>query len=478
MKAQYYRLILLFFICLGVKNDVYAQIPRSTYFIDKSHSRISLNPALRPESSYIGVPFLSGIGVNMQTNTINLDNFTFAIPGNKRATFMHSDVTTEQFLSNLSNDNYISADVGYNIFSMGFYKGEGFWNIDFGVKANVDVNLPKSLFRLVKQGFEQDAPTTYDIGGVSATANSYIELGVSYSRPFLNNSLMLGLKTKLLGGIANMDLEAESLNILTDDNKWEASSKVRLNASAPGIKPKYSLKDNGLEMIDGFDTSNWGKLSGFGLGFDLGAVYDFKNLAGTLDGFSADFLRNLVVSTSLTDIGFISWSKGNSTHLASSGEPVTVYPDYTIHKDGSTSIEDIFDDMLDDFEQAINLKEQKAKGRTTGLRMTWNLGMEYDILQDKLSAGLLYSNRFGNYFNRQEFTLSGNYKPLSWLATSLTYSFVHSNFDTFGWALYLSPRKGVNFFVVSDYIIPNVSPEWIPTTTKAINVQFGFTIPM
>lgn len=476
MKTYYYKLILLAFLCLG--GSAYGQTPRSTYFIEKSHTRIGLNPALRPDAGYLGVPFLSGIGVNVQTNTINLDNFTFSIPGNKRATFMHANVSADQFLSNLSNDNYISADLGYNIFSMGFYKGESFWNIDFGVKANMDVNVPKSMFALVKQGFEQDSPTRYDVSGVSATANSYIELGVSYSRPFLQNSLTLGVKTKLLGGIANMDLEAEHLSILADENKWEAQSRVKLNASAPGIKPKYSLKDNGMEMIDGFDTSNWGKLSGYGLGFDFGAVYDFKNLSGTLDGISSDLLSNLVVSTSLTDIGFISWSKANSTHLASSGETVTVYPNYTIHKDGSTSIEDIFDEMLDDFEQAINLKEQKAKGRTTGLRATWNLGMEYKFLQDKLSAGLLYSNRFGNYFNRQEVTLSGNYRPLNWLATSLTYSFVHSNFDTFGWALYLSPSKGVNFFVVSDYIIPNVSPQWIPSTSKALNVQFGFTIPM
>jgi len=478
MKTLYYKLFLLSAVFIGIISEMYAQTPRSTYFIEQSHSRIGLNPALRPESSYMGVPFLTGIGINYQTNTINLDNFTFPVAGNKRATFMHSDVTTEQFLSNLSNDNYLSTDIGYNIFSMGFYKGDAFWNIDFGVKANVDVNLPKSLFKLVKQGFDQDEPTRYDLGGISATGNSYIELGVSYSRPFLQNSLILGVKTKLLGGIANMDLEADELHILADENKWEARSRVKLNASAPGITPTYSLKDNGKEMFDGVDFSNWGKLSGFGLGFDLGAVYDFKNLAGTLTGTPSDILKNLTVSTSLTDIGFISWSKGNSMHLASSGETETVYPDYTIHKDGSTSLEDIFEDMLDDFEQAVNLQEQKPKGRTTGLRITWNLGMEYQVLQDKLSAGLLYSNRFGNYYNRQEVTLSGNYRPLSWLATSLSYSFVHSDFDTFGWALYLSPKKGVNFFVVSDYIIPNVSPEWIPTTTKALNVQFGFTIPM
>ncbi|MGL5619368.1 MAG: DUF5723 family protein [Tannerellaceae bacterium] len=42
-----------------------------------------------------------------------------------------------------------------------------------------------------------------------------------------------------------------------------------------------------------------------------------------------------------------------------------------------------------------------------------------------------------NTFN--ELTLSGNYRPLSWLALSLSYGFVHSGFQTFGWAVNISP---------------------------------------
>ncbi|MFR9164962.1 MAG: DUF5723 family protein [Dysgonomonas sp.] len=477
MKSIYGKYITLFLALFFIVSHSYAQTPRSTYFIEKSHTRISLNPALRPDRGYMGVPFLSGIGVNYQTNTFNLDNFTFPVNG-ERVTFMHPDVTDDRFLSNISNKNYITTDVGYNIFSIGFYKGESFWNIDFSAKANVNANIPGSMFKLLKEGFDQDDITTYDISDVSATANAYIELGVSYSRPILNNSLILGSKVKLLGGIANMDMQAEQLSVEAGANKWVARSKVKLQASAPGIAPKYTIKDNGNDMIDGVDFSNWGRLSGFGLGFDFGAVYDFNRLSLNLDGLASGILKNLTVSTSFTDIGFISWTKGNSMNLASSGEDVTVVPDYTIHRDGSTSLEDVFNDVLDDFEEAINLREEKNGGRTTALRVTWNLGAEYKFLDNKLSGGLLYSNRFGKYFNTQELTLSANYRPLDWLSTSLSYSFIHSGFDTFGWSVYLYPKKGVNFFLASDYIIPNVSPQWIPSTTKALNLQFGFSIPM
>lgn len=472
--------LLMFFSLYAV--SINSQAVRTNYFIESSYLRSNLNPALRPHGSYLGVPFLSGIGVDYKTNTFNLDNFTFKQNG-ERVTFMHSDISADRFLSNISDKNYIALDVNYDIFSMGFYKKDAFWNITLAARAQVDANVPKELFNLAKTGFQQNNTTSYDINNTSATANSYLELGVSYSRPFFNNSLMVGGRAKILGGIANFDLNAERLAIEAGPDQWVASSRVKLQASAPKIKPKYKLKDrnNGesLEMFNGFDFGTWGGISGFGLGFDLGGVYDFKELSKTLSGTSADLLRNLKVSLAFTDIGFISWTKGNSTHLASSGEKVTLTPnDYTIHTDGSSSLEDIFDDVINDLEQAVDLKEYKSGGRTTALRTTMNMGAEYAFLNNKLSAGLLYSLRFGNYFNTQELTVSANYRPKSWLATTVSYSFLHSNFNTIGWALYLTPSKGINFFLASDYIIPHVSPQWIPSTSKALNVQLGFSIPM
>ncbi|NDW19354.1 hypothetical protein D0T53_10585 [Dysgonomonas sp. 216] len=481
MKSIYFIIA-----CLGIGafsiTVAQAQTASNNYFIESSHVRTNLNPALRPNSSYIGVPFLSGIGVDYKTNTFNLENLTFKKNG-ERVTFMHSDVTNGEFMKNVSDKNYLSTNVGYDIFSMGFYKKDAFWNINLGVKVQTDVNIPKSFFRLMKEGFAQDIEQTYVIEDLNATANSYLELGVSYSRPFLDNSLMLGLRTKLLGGIANFDLNAEKVELTAGSDIWRARSNVKLQGSAPGVKPKFKEKEREgrepINQIDGFDFDDWTSFSGYGLGFDIGGVYDFGKLAGTIDGTMGNVLSNLKVSLAFTDMGFISWTKKNSTHLASTGEEVVIEPgDYTIHTDGSSSLEDVFDDVMDDLEQAINLEEGKRKGRSTSLRTTMNMGAEYSFFDNRLSAGLLYSLRFGNYYNVSELTISGNYRPKSWLATTLSYSFLHSDFNTVGFAMYLTPSKGVNFFVAGDYIIPNVSPEWIPTTTKAMNVQFGFSVPM
>jgi hypothetical protein len=190
-------------------------------------------------------------------------------------------------------------------------------------------------------------------------------------------------------------------------------------------------------------------------------------------------LKNLRASVALNDIGFISWSKANSIQLKSPDSDIIITSgDYQIHTDGTTSLEDIFKDVTNDLNEAVNLQEDKKGGRSTSLRSTLNVGLEYLFLDNKLSAGLLYSNRFGNYYSMSELTVSGNLRPAKWMAASLSYSFLHSNFDTFGAALYLMPSKVLNLFIVGDYVIPNVSPQYYPTTTKALNLQFGISIPM
>jgi hypothetical protein len=56
--------------------------------------------------------------------------------------------------------------------------------------------------------------------------------------------------------------------------------------------------------------------------------------------------------------------------------------------------------------------------------------------------------------------------------------FVHSHFNTFGFALHIAPPVGVNFFVASDYIIPHINSNFFPTTSRGLNFQTGISIPL
>ena len=460
------RINILFAICISfiAINSVSAQVTKTDYFMETSYLRNRLNPALRPEQGYLVVPVLPNVGVNIQTNRLNLSTLTFPGPDGRRVTFMHPSVDADDFLSGLARNNYVNANMNVRLFGFGFFRGDHFWNIDLGVRTHVDANIPKPFFGLLKKGFDQYTQTRYDLSNLGATAQSFIELGVSHSRPFLDNSLMLGARINLLGGIADFNLNAERLSIDAGPDFWEARSRISLGASGPGLRVIYD-EDGYFDSFD-FDRVT---LPGFGLGLDLGAVYHLGAAFPELEGLS--------VSMALNDIGFIAWSRDNSVRLRSTDATIRIDPrDYSNYEDGS-SLGDLFDSAFDDLQEAINLYSTPG-GRTTALRATLLMGAEYEFIKNRLSAGMLFSNRFGNYFNRSEFTISANGRPTSWLATTLSYSFVHSRFNTFGFALHIVPPVGVNFFLASDYIIPHVNSSGLPTTSRGLNFQTGISIPL
>lgn len=465
MKTTSFREVVLLSILLFVLNTVQGQIAKTEYFMKTSYMKTYLNPALRPDQGQLVVPVLPNVGANIQTNTINLDHLTFDRGGNKRVTFLSPEVSNNDFLGNMSDNNYIRTDVNYKIFAVGLFHNNRYTTIDLGVRVHADVNLPKSVFELLKVGFDQDHATSYDLNNISATAQSFVELGFGQSRPFLNNTLMLGGRVKALFGAGYLDLSAEKFNITAGPDEWRSIAKVNLRGAAPGVTPKFDSK----EQLDGFDFEQKG-LPGYGLGLDLGVVYDLQAVLPTLSG--------LKISAAVNDIGFIKWTRGNTLSLHSSTQEVIIDPSELEHDDGK-SIQKVFDDAFDKLREAADLNQvDEKKSVTTSLRATMYLGAEYELIKHKLSLGALYSARFGNYYTSNEVTMSANYQPSYWFGLTGSYSVVHSAFDTFGLALHLAPRKGVTFFVASDYVIPHVSSQFFPTSSKAINIQLGFSIPI
>lgn len=463
MKLSYIKYFTLAILLLISFNTLFAQNTRTEYFMETAYSRNNMNPALRPDQGYLVVPVIPTISFGAETNTFNLDHFTFK-SGNERVTFMHKDITNDQFLSGIKNDNYLSTDVSAKLFGFGFYKGNAFWNIDLRARIHADVNLPKSAFELLKVGFDPNRDNNYDLSEIATTGNAFAELGVSYSRPFLSNNLVVGIRPKLLVGFVDFDLAVSSLNIRTTSDAWHAKSQVKLKGAAPGVTATYD--EDGL--LDGFDLDGFAP-AGYGGAIDLGAVYDF--------GEVLPILKGLKLSAAINDLGFIAWSKKNSLTLSSPETEVTVKNEGNID---NSSLEEVLDDAFTKIKDAVNLTDEgeSANGYTRALNMNMNIGAEYEILKNKLSVGALYSTRFGHYYTSKEFTGSINYRPLHWLATSVSYSAIHSKFDTFGFAFHIAPSKGLNLFVASDFILPHVNSDFVPTTMKGINAQIGVSIPI
>ena len=448
------------FLSATLCSSLSAQELRTSYFMGSTTTRSLMNPAFQPERGYVSIPALGGINASYGTNGVAVDNFIYPL-GNKTVTFLDPSVNTEAFLNGLNDENQVNMDLGVQVLSAGWYAGKGFWNVDISVKSLANVRVPKTLFEFMKRG--NGSQNTYDIRNIQAYAEAYIETGVGYSRP-INDKLTVGGKLNLLWGVGSINGQIDRMYAEMDENQWKVTSTGTVQANMKGLVPEMKQDAEGREYYDSFDFDSPG-LSGFGFGVDLGATYQLTD--------------DITLSAAVLDLGFMSWNKSGSTvgHLDGTVDFDGFDIAFGDNPNNIPSVGDQFDQIKDDFEDLIHLKEGEAKGSTTRLRSTLNIGGEYRMFDKKLGFGLLSTTRFYSPKAYTELTLSANYRPVKWFEVTASYSFIHSKFKTYGFALNFSP-KFINFFIGSDYMFTKVTPQFLPVSANAMNLHLGISVPL
>ena len=461
MKSVSIKNILILFLLGALSVPAGAQQMRTSYFMDKSLVRLSMNPAFRPERGYVSIPVLGSLGASYTSNGLAVDDI-FYTKGNKLVTFMDGSVDADGFLKRLKKSNQFNVDFNTSILSAGWFSGKGFWTADISLKGMTSLRVPKTLFEFMKKGTGEFGKV-YDISNVNIYADSYVEAAVGYSRP-LNERLIIGGKLKFLVGVANIDASIDRLRAELYDDRWKITSSGYLNATMKGLSATMELDSQDKEYINDFEFDTPG-VGGFGAAIDLGATYQL--------------LPQLTLSASVLDLGFIRWDGASTISGKAGGDFDFNGFDLAIGDDNGDvpSMSDQFDKRKDEINDLFHFRETQATSRTRMLRATLNLGAEYSILCHTLGFGLLSSTRFYSPKAYTELTASVNYRPLDWVSASVSYSMVHSSFKTFGWALNFSPSF-IHFFVGSDYMFTKVTPQFVPVSANAMNAYIGISIPL
>ncbi|MDR3218479.1 MAG: DUF5723 family protein [Dysgonamonadaceae bacterium] len=463
--------VLLFLAGIGFfLHSVSGQSVNTEYFMSSSFTKTSFNPALRPEKGYIGIPGLTNLTLAYKTNTFNLDHFLFPGVGEKGKSglFLHENVSYDDFMKGISDNNYLDMGVDYTLLGFGFYVKDLFLSFDVSARANTTTSVPKAFFDFVKRGFAlEENGTDYDFSNLRVNANAFTQIGIGGSYPVLNHSLVLGAKAKILLGIANASLDIDNMHLILEQDNWRINSEASLRMIYPGMQLTYD-QDGKLKELGSGGKSSF--INGSGFGFDLGATFkpgnyfDFKDNLAFWDGFT--------VSAALTDAGFITWNDKTeylSAHAADQVITGTGTPPIDLNSDDALS------DLEDYFKDALSLKKDADTGlKSSSLGAKLNCGIAYTFLKDKLNVGFLTTNHFSPVQTISEFTLAGAYRPFSEVELGLSYSFVHGESKTFGLALHL----GHGLYIAGDYLVPRVNSDFIPTSTKALNIQLGFAIPI
>ena len=437
----------------------YAQFLRTSYFMEGTHYRQQLNPALAPGRGYLNLPVIGTFNASVNSSTLGYQDVMDIIDNSEGGDFFKSDA----FINKLDNLNNLNVNLSTDILSAGWYKGKNFWSFNIGLRNDIGASIPKGMFEFMREmdglsaddNLERLSNINQKVGHQSLEINSYAEVGVGLARN-ITERLTVGARVKALLGVGNLKLDINNIAVTSnlsgyntgDLNDLNGSAEIRVDATLENSSKLIELsEDDGV--IDEIEFGTFG-LAGYGLGIDLGASYKLMD--------------KLTLSASLLDLGFMKWSKNNTSvakATANQSYDLTNSSDRYEFVDKVASGEVLNFDMLN-----MTLDKSAQKDRSTSLTSTLVLGAEYELLGDLLAVGALYTGRFAKPETLNELTLSANIRPKNNLNLALSYSLWQGSGKTFGVAAKLGP-----IFVGTDYM-------FFGKDTKNLNAYIGFSLPL
>lgn len=428
-----------------------AQNTYSGYFLENYTYRSQMNPAFGSDRNYIGVPMLGNLNVAMRGN-LSLDAVLYNVNG-QTVLFTNPNISTQEVLSNINDNNRLQSNVKVNILSAGFKAFGGYNTISINAAANIGLNIPGTLFSLAKEGLSNKS---YDINNMAARANSYAEIALGHSHE-ITKGLRVGGALKVLVGMGNIDAYFNEANLNLGKNEWTATTNADIYSSVKGLEYETEINsETGHKYVSGADVDDISAPTGYGVAFDLGAEYKYRDFS-----FSAAVL----------DLGFISW--GNTMHASTNGTK-TVNTDaftFNVDENASNSFENELDNLTNSLSELYELEDNGNIGnRTRMLGATLNFGVEYTLpMYRKLSFGLLNTTRIDGDYGWTQFRLGANWAPSKCFSAG-----VNGSYGTFGWSFgWIANVRvpGFNLFLGMDHTPFKLAKQGVPLNS---NVAFNF----
>lgn len=198
-------------LLLGLSVVAQAQFLRTSYFMEGTHYRQQLNPALAPGRGYLNLPVIGSLNVTVNSSSLGYQDIMDIIDNSDEADYF----TSQKFMNRLDNINNLNVNLSTDIISAGWYKGKNFWSFNIGLRNDIGASIPRSMFEFMNtmNGLDGSDWTMLQnlsamTGGQSIRINSYAEIGIGFSRN-ITNRLTVGGRLKGLLGIANLKLDIQ-----------------------------------------------------------------------------------------------------------------------------------------------------------------------------------------------------------------------------------------------------------------------------
>lgn len=489
MKTMSKKLLLGAILLLAT--SVSAQQVNTLYFLENSPHRHNINPAFQPISKvYVSLPVIGYTSFWAGNNSFTMSDVIME-QGGKTMWFMNPEIDREkQFFRRLHKSTLLDVDATINLLGFGFrVKEAGYFHFNINARMEAGMSMPKDLFRFALDGGMKDidgGDNLFNLKYLGASAFAYTEVAGGYSHK-INDQWTVGGKLKILLGNAYAGMRNKNLDLNLTAEEWKLQGEGQMALVLP-IKQYPSSINTLTRSADegGADwTIDWSDPlalvkqvmpAGFGAGVDLGMTYKP--------------IEQLQITASVTDLGFIYWSKGTnykySVDTAYTGLGTINYSDYE-DPDGSfngnrladtvtTRLKGIYENMLHDGGVSNGF------ARMTSAKL--NIGIDANFWDNRVGVGVYSRTRFFNRRVYEEVTLGAAFRPVHWFNIAASYSFVNGRWSNIGAALGLVTYEGIGLTLALDYIpttyayaaTDNGAEIPIPYKTKGVNLAFGMNI--
>jgi hypothetical protein len=245
---------------------------------------------------FFGVPLLSGISANMGSTGFD----AYSLFANNGVDFT---TKVKNAVASTNRNDYVTANQQLEMFTAGFRVGgdESKSYVSFGMYQELDsfIYVPTDLAILSLYGNKDYLGKYFNLGDLSVKAELLSVFHLGFNKQ-INEKLILGVRGKIYSSIYNARSTRNSGYFVTTQGQnliYNQSIQSDLELNTSGLS-KYLDEnyegDAGSDITD--DITKRAFLGGnLGFGLDLGLTYYPK--------------RNIQLTASLVDIGFVSHSK-------------------------------------------------------------------------------------------------------------------------------------------------------------------------
>jgi hypothetical protein len=379
----------------------WGQSPMGLYYMETIPQSSHINPAMQPRAN--GFMALPSINQLFQSDVAFRD--VFQDVGSEWVSPMSVRFDYSKLYKATGGTINFNENLDFSLWGFGFRSGRDYFTFSLNFKNVTQFGLPSDFLKIMDKGFPEGE--VYNFSKLRMKQMVYKEMHIGYSREF-TDKLTFGLHIKPLWGMAAGYTDINTFRLETSQSEWLIHADGNVHVSGPivvesGEPGEFPESIEAKDMDDNDYMKYLARFHNPGVAVDFGGVYKFN--------------KRLSFSAALTNLGYINWKEDLNT-LSFNG--LYSFQGIDVDANNRDNLDEAFEAVMDSLEASIQFGISHDKFRTP-LTPLFYAGASFHVTPS-ISLGFLSRTTMQKENLRQDFNLSANIQPYSFVAFNMNYS--------------------------------------------------------